>query len=260
MDYETILWAVDDGVGTLTLNRPDVLNAFNPRMTTEIQDVLKQAERDRAVRCLVITGAGRAFSSGEDLKAREADGSQSFGEAVRSRYNPIILRMRALPKPILAAVNGVAAGAGMSVALAADLRIASDQARFIEVFTRVGLVPDSGSSYFLPWLVGLGKAAELCLLGDDVPADEALRLGLVNKVVPAADLAAATLAWATRLAHGPTVAYGLTKRALNRSLESTLPQVLEYEAFGQEAAGRTADHQEALAAFLAKRPPAFKGE
>src|SRR5438270_9259238 len=185
MEYQTIQWAVEEGVGTLTFNRPEVLNAFNRQMTDEIQDALKQAERDKGVRCLVITGAGRAFSSGEDLKARVAEGGGNFGDTLRVRYNPIVQKMRAMGKPIIAAVNGVAAGAGMSIALAADLRIASDKAKFIEIFSRIGLVPDSGSSFFLPWLVGLGKAAELCLLAEEVPADEALRIGLVNKVVPA---------------------------------------------------------------------------
>jgi 2-(1,2-epoxy-1,2-dihydrophenyl)acetyl-CoA isomerase len=260
VDYQTITWAVQDGVATLTFNRPDVLNAFNKQMTDEIQDALRQAEKSKEVRCLVVTGAGRAFSSGEDLKAHQADGTRSLADSVRIRYNPIILKMRSLEKPIIASVNGVAAGAGCSLALAADLRIAADNARFIEVFTRVGLVPDSGSSFFLPWLVGIGKAAELCLLAEDVPADEALRIGLVNKVVPAADLASATAAWATKLAHGPTAAYGLTKRALNRALSGQLHEVLEYEMHGQETAGRTADHKEALAAFLEKRAPVFRGE
>jgi 2-(1,2-epoxy-1,2-dihydrophenyl)acetyl-CoA isomerase len=260
VEYQTITWVLSEGVGTLTLNRPEVLNAFNRQMTDEIQDVLKQAERDKAVRCLVITGAGRAFSSGEDLKAHRDSGPGSIAEAVRTRYNPIILKMRALEKPIIAAVNGVAAGAGCSLALAADLRIASDKARFIEAFSRIGLVPDSGSTFFLPWLVGYSKAAELCFLAEDVPAGEALRIGLVNKVVPADELEAATAAWATKLAQGPTVAYGLTKRALNRALHAPLHEILEYEMYGREAAGRTADFREAVAAFLEKRSATFKGE
>ena len=263
MDYETILWEVNEGVGKLTLNRPDVLNAFNRRMTDEIQDALKAAERDRAVRVLVIAGAGRAFSSGEDVKARQAEpgqGSGAFGETLRTRYNPIISRMRGMDKPIIAAVNGVAAGAGMSLALAADLRVASEKARFIEVFVRIGLVPDSGSSFFLPWLVGIGKAMELCLLGDEVGAEEALRIGLVNRVVPADELDAATMAWATRLAQGPGRAYGLIKRQLNRALTADLQEMLEYEVHNQETAGRTADHREALQAFVEKRPASFKGE
>ncbi len=260
MEYQTITWVVREGVGTLTLNRPEVLNALNKQMTDEIQDVLKQAERDKTVRCLIITGAGRAFSSGEDLKAHRESGPESIADSVRSRYNPIIMKIRALEKPIIASVNGVAAGAGCSLALAADLRIASDKAKFIEAFARIGLMPDSGSTFFLPWLVGYSKAAELCFLAEDVPADEALRIGLVNKVVPAAELEAATAAWANKLAQGPTVAYGLTKRALNRALHAPLHEILEYEMYGQEAAGRTADFREAVAAFLEKRPATFKGE
>ncbi len=260
MEYQTVLWAVDGGVATLTLNRPDVLNALNKQMTDEIQDALKQAERDKAIRCLVITGAGRAFSAGEDLRAHAGGVRASVADAVRTRYNPIVLKMRGLEKPIIAAINGVAAGAGMSLALAADLRIASDKAKLIMAFSRIGLVPDSGGSYFLPWLVGLGKAAELCMLAEDVLADEAWRIGLVNRVVPADQLVSATAEWANKLAQGPTVAYGLTKRALNRAMHAQLHEILEYEGHGQETASRTADAQEAIAAFVEKRTPHFKGE
>jgi len=260
VEYQTIQWAVEGGVATLTLNRPDVLNALNKQMTDEIQDALKQSERDKAIRCLVITGAGRAFSAGEDLRAHTGGVRASVADAVRTRYNPIVLKMRGLEKPIIAAINGVAAGAGMSLALAADLRIASDKAKLIMAFTRIGLVPDSGGSYFLPWLVGLGKAAELCMLAEDVPADEAWRIGLVNRVVPADQLVSATAAWANKLAQGPTVAYGLTKRALNRAMHAQLHEILEYEGHGQETASRTHDAQEAIAAFVEKRTPTFKGE
>ena len=262
MAYDTILYEVAGGIGTITLNRPDVLNALNKQMTDELQDVLKAAERDRAVRCLVLTGAGRAFSSGEDLKARQAAGGDqmAFGGTLRDRYNPIIRRMRGMDKPILGAINGTAAGAGMSLALACDLRIASDKAKFIEVFARVGLVPDSGSSFFLPWLVGIGKALELCLLADDCPAEEALRIGLVNRVVPADQLETATRDWATRLAQGPSKAYALIKRQLNRALTADLETMLDYEVYNQETAGHTADYAEALAAFVEKRPAVFKGK
>jgi 2-(1,2-epoxy-1,2-dihydrophenyl)acetyl-CoA isomerase len=260
VDYETILYTLDEGVLTITLNRPDVLNAFNRQMTTEIQDALKKAERDPTVRCIVFTGAGRAFSSGEDLKARAADGASDFGSTLRQRYNPIILKMRNMDKPVLGAINGVAAGAGCSLALACDLRIASEKARFIEVFVRVGLVPDSGSSFFLPRLVGLGKAMEMAFLGDEVAADEALRLGLVNRVVPPEELESATRELALRLAKGPTKAIGLAKRAMNRALSSDLEELLEYEVYAQEIAGATADHKEGLAAFSEKRPPEYIGK
>ncbi|MDR5684286.1 MAG: enoyl-CoA hydratase-related protein [Armatimonadota bacterium] len=257
--YETILYEVSDGVLTVTLNRPEVLNAFNDRMSHEVQDALRRAERDKAVRCVVVTGAGKGFCSGQDLRDRAGDESFSFVDSLRRRYNPIILKLRTIEKPVIAAVNGVAAGAGCSLALAADLRIASETASFIEVFARVGLVPDSGSTYFLPRLVGLGKAFEMCYLTDPVSADEAARIGLVNWVVPPAQLEAKTREVAGRLSRGPTRAYALTKRAINRNLFSDLDSALDYEAMVQEIAGRTSDHREGVAAFLAKRAPSYLG-
>lgn len=260
MDYETILYNNEDGALTLTLNRPDVLNAFNSKMGSELLDALKKAERDPAVRAIVITGAGRAFSSGEDLKARQAEGITEFGATLRERYNPIIIKLRTIEKPILASVNGVAAGAGCSLALACDMRIASEKASFLEAFVRVGLVLDSGASFLLPRLVGLGKAAEMAFLGDTIKADEALSLGLVNRVVPHEDLESATRELAARLATSPTKAIGLMKRAMNRALTTELVDVLEYEVYAQEAAGGTADHKEGMAAFLEKRPAKFIGK
>ncbi len=256
---DSILLDPREGILTITLNRPDVLNAFNDLMLRELHDALRQAARDAAVRCVVLTGAGRGFCSGQDLRDRGA-ATFSFSESLRSRYNPVILQIRTMEKPVIAAVNGVAAGAGCSLALAADLRIASDRASFIEVFARVGLVPDSGSTYFLPRLVGLGKALELSYMADPVDAQEALRLGLVNRVVPHDDLPAQTALLAQRLAAGPTRGYGLTKRAINHALHAPLEQTLDYEAALQEIAGRTADHREGVAAFLEKRQANFKGE
>src|SRR5688500_707819 len=247
MEYEAILYDLNEGVLTITLNRPDVLNAFNRKMTDEILDALKKAERDPNVRCIVMTGAGRAFSSGEDLKARQGGEGGNFGSTLRDRYNPIVLKMRNIEKPVLGSINGVAAGAGCSIALACDLRIASEKASFIEVFVRVGLVPDSGSSFFLPRLVGMGKAMEMAFLGDEVGADEALRLGLVNRVVPAEELEAATREMALRLAMGPTKAIGLAKRAINRALAMDLESLLDYEVYAQEIAGASSDHKEGLA-------------
>ncbi|WPD18883.1 enoyl-CoA hydratase/isomerase family protein [Thermaerobacter composti] len=257
--YTTILAAREGGVLTLTLNRPEVLNAFNRTMTSELLDALRQAERDPEVRCVVITGAGRAFSAGEDLKSRQEGGERSFIASLRERYNPLILRLRTMEKPVIAAVNGVAAGAGLGLALACDLRIASEQARFGQVFVKVGLAPDSGTSLFLLQLVGLGKALEMAFFGDLVPADEALRLGLVNRVVPHEELAAATREWAQRLAAGATRAMGLAKRAFNFAAGAALAQVLEYEAYLQEIAGHTEDHREGVRAFLEKREPRFQG-
>ena len=257
--YTTILAERDGGVLTVTLNRPEVLNAFNRTMTDELLDVLRRAERDPEVRCVVLTGAGRAFSAGEDLKGRQEGGEKSFIASLRERYNPLILKVRTMEKPVLAAVNGVAAGAGLGLALACDLRIASDQARFGQVFVRVGLAPDSGTSLFLLQLVGLGKALEMAFFGDLVPADEALRIGLVNRVVPHDELAAATREWAQRLAAGATRAMGLAKRAFNFAAGAALAEVLEYEAYLQEIAGHTADHAEGVRAFLEKREPRFQG-
>jgi len=180
---DTIIVEQSGGVMAITLNRPDVLNAVNDQMAGELRDTLRQGTRDAAVRCVVITGAGRGFCSGQDLRDR-AGGQTSYREHLHATYNPVISLIRTMEKPVLAAVNGVAAGAGCSLALAADLRVASERASFIEVFSRVGLVPDSGSTWFLPRLVGLGKALELAYLAEPVDAQEALRLGLVNRVVP----------------------------------------------------------------------------
>ena len=257
---DSILLTQQDGVLTITLNRPEVLNAFNDQMLRELHDTLRQAARDAAVRCVVLTGAGRAVCAGQDLRDRTGTATFSLSESLRSRYNPVILLLRTMEKPVVAAVNGVAAGAGCSLALAADLRIASDRASFIEVFARVGLVPDSGSTYFLPRLVGLGKAFELAYTAEPVEASEALRLGLVNRVVPHDELVPQSRALATRLAAGPTRGYGLTKRAINFGLSVALDQALDYEAYLQEVAGRSADHREGVAAFLQKRQANFKGE
>lgn len=257
---DMILTEQRDGVLTITLNRPDVLNALNDQMLEELHEALRQAARDAAVRCVVLTGAGRGFCSGQDLRDRSGAQVISFGESLRRRYNPVILRIRSMEKPVMAAVNGVAAGAGCSLAFAADLRIASERASFIEVFARVGLVPDSGSTYLLPRLAGLGKAFELAYTADPVDAQEALRLGLVNRVVSHDDLIPQTAALARRLAGGPTRGHGLTKRAINFGLHATLEQSLDYEAYLQDVAGRTADHREGVAAFLEKRQANFKGE
>ena len=263
--FETLRVETADGVCTVTLNRPDSLNSINDQMTSELAGAVKQLRRDDSARCIVLTGAGRAFCSGQDLgdlKKKYADPNYTphLGDDLRRRYNPIITGLRDLEKPVIAAVNGVAAGAGLSLALACDLRLASDKASFIEVFVNVGLVPDSGGTFFLPRLVGLGKALELCFTGDKVPADEALRLGLVNQVVPGDDLMKATAELAKKLAGLPTRALGLMKRLLYRSLNSDLDAALEAEAFAQETAALSSDHREGVTAFFEKRPPKFQGK
>lgn len=263
--YETLLVRDDGAVRVISLNRPDVLNAFNNRMTEELTDAFKKVERDEAVRCVVLTGEGRAFCSGQDLADLEAKyrsgESIVLGERLRKGYNPLIRRIVELEKPVIAAVNGVAAGAGCSLALACDLRIASEKASFIEVFINVGLVPDSGSSYFLPRIVGLAKALEMCITGDKVPAEAALALGLVTRVTPVEELMTAAIALAHKLATSPTRAIGLTKRLLYQGAAvATIADQLEAEAFAQETAGRTQDHREGVMAFLDKRKPGFVGK
>ena len=256
--YETLLAETHDGVRVLTLNRPDVLNAVNAQMGRELLQALRDAERAAEVRCVLLAASGRGFCAGADLR-EQVPGRTSLGDLLRERYNGIVLRMRTMEKPVIAAINGVAAGAGCNLALAADLRVASERATFIEVFSRVGLIPDSGGTWLLPRLVGMGRALEMMFFADPMDALTAERLGLVNRVVPHDELMAQTKEWAARLAAGPTRAYGLIKRGVNRALALDLEGALEYEAHLQEVAGRTEDHREGVAAFLAKRRPQYTG-
>ncbi|MGZ6312940.1 MAG: enoyl-CoA hydratase-related protein [Candidatus Limnocylindrales bacterium] len=248
-----------EGVLTLTLDRPEALNALDRTLKRELLAAFRAAAQDGAVRAVVLTGAGRAFCAGQDLREAGLSGA-AISREVRERYVPLILAIARLEKPVLAAVNGVAAGAGLSLALACDLRLASSAASFLCAFGRVGLVPDSGLSWFLPRLVGPGRAAEMVLTTEPVDAATAERIGLVNRVVAADALVAETQALAARLAAGPPIALGLAKRALARGQVTDLEAVLEYEAELQTAAGRSRDHAEGVAAFLEKRPARFRGE
>ncbi len=260
--YNTLLYTLFNNVLTITLNRPDVYNAFNEAMKKELYDALKEAEKDPNVRCIVLRGAGdKAFCSGQDLKEHSGkDTRRSLKESLEKSYNPLVRRMRNMEKPIIGMINGVAAGAGMSVALACDMRIMAESAKLIEVFIRIALVPDTGSHWFLPRLVGMAKAFEYAALGNDIGAAEAERVGLVNKVVPAAELEKTTMELAGKLAKAPTKSIGLIKRTLNKALSSDLDSLLDYEAYIQEIASLTEDHKEGVQAFLEKRPAQFKGK
>ncbi len=250
-----------NGVATLVLNRPDRLNALTSVMTAEILDALKTCARDDGIRCLVITGAGRGFCAGQDLEELQSvQGLSSVGDHLRHGFNQVVLGLRQLEKPVLGAINGVAAGAGLGIAFATDLRIASDKARLNTTFIGIGLVPDTGVSWFLHQLAGPARAFELLATGAAVDAVEAQRIGLVNQVVRAAEFENAVAALALRLAHGPTRGIGLTKRVLNKVADLDLAAALEYEAQVQDIAIRTTDHREGVAAFLAKRPPNFQGK
>jgi 2-(1,2-epoxy-1,2-dihydrophenyl)acetyl-CoA isomerase len=236
-----------------------VYNALNDGITYELQDALKKVSKDEAIRVLVLTGEGKAFCSGQDLKAASGQEERSFLDSLHKRYNPIISAMRSLPKPIICRLNGVAAGAGCSLALACDMIIASEGATLIQVFINIGLVPDSGSSYFLPRLVGSAKAFELCSMGNKVTAHEALQLGLVNRVAPANELDNVLKEYTDYFSKAPTKSVGLIKRMLEKSATATLDEMLEYEAYCQEIAGTSGDYKEGVSAFLEKRKPDFKG-
>jgi 2-(1,2-epoxy-1,2-dihydrophenyl)acetyl-CoA isomerase len=257
MDFQILKYEVKEGVARITLNRPEVYNALNDVITYELQEAFKVVAKDEQVRVIVLTGEGKAFCSGQDLKE---NGKRSFLESLQKRYNPIIRAIRNLPKPVVGRLNGVAAGAGCSLALACDILVASEEATLIEVFVNIGLVPDSGSSFFLPRLTGMAKAFELCSMGSRVKAKEALALGLVNKVVPASQLDSAVKEYTDYFANAPTRAIGLIKKMLNKSATSSLEEMLEYEAYCQEIAGNTLDYQEGVKAFLEKRKPVFLGK
>ena len=255
--YETIRYDLADGVATITLNRPESLNALNTTMRRELLAAVKRAGRDDAVRAVVITGEGRGFCSGADLRGGSAE--RAFRRVLTDEYNPLIRAIRELPKPVIAAVNGVAAGAGVSLALACDLIYAADEARLILAFVRIGLVPDSGSTRTLVRALGRHRAAALMFSGEPLPAAEAHAAGLVNGVVPGGELAATVRAAAATMAAAPTRAIGLAKRAINHAEDALLPESLEMEAALQELAGRTQDHAEGSAAFAEKREPRFIG-
>jgi len=258
---EAVLLRRDGAVTELILNRPEQLNAIDEQVAAQLRDGLVTVGRSRECRCLVITGSGRGFCSGQALPKAEvsAELPQDVAGLVRERYNPLVTLIRQLPIPVLAAVNGVAAGAGFALALAADLRVASQDAWFSCGFAKIGLVPDTGASFFLPRYLGLPRAIQLALTGERITAEAAAELGLVAKVFPASTFAGDYLEFAQELAAGPTRAYALTKQAFRQALESTLEDQLELEATLQQEAAETGDFQEGLRAFREKRPPRFSG-
>ena len=257
-----VLVSLDAGVLTVTLNRPDKLNAFVPDMHRELRAALERAKDEAAIRAVLLTGAGRGFCAGQDLSERNvAPGSAPIDLSVSlgSNYNPLVRRLRELPKPVVCAVNGVAAGAGANLALACDLVIAARSASFVQSFTRIGLVPDSGGTYFLPRLVGSARAMGLALLGDQLSAEDAERWGLIWKVVDDSRIMEEAMAVAKKLAAGPTKGYGLIKKALYASPGNSLDAQLDLERDLQREAGFSEDYREGVAAFMQKRGPQFKG-
>lgn len=255
-ETEILLTQLEDGVLTLTLNRPKV-NAFNFELIAALQGAFKQAERDDQARCVVLTGAGDNFSAGQDVNVfLEAQGS-SYREHLLRTYNPLILQIRRLEKPVIAALNGAVSGAALGIALACDLRIASERARFVVGFAGIGLAPDSAVSLLLPALIGLGRATEFAFSNTPIDAQQALAWGLVNRVVPVEQLHPQATMVARLLAQGPVHAMGLAKRAFNKAILGNLEQVLDYEAYLQDIASKGSEHQEGVRAFLEKRPPKF---
>jgi len=257
-----VLTSVDSGVLQVTLNRPEKLNAFNPEMHGELRKALERAADEAAVRAVLLTGAGRAFCAGQDLAERDVSAGAApidLSVSLGSHYNPLVRRLRELPKPVVCAVNGVAAGAGANIALACDIVLAARSASFIQSFARIGLVPDSGGTWFLPRLVGRARAMGLALLGDKLTAEQALEWGLIWKVFEDQDLLRESTALCRSLAEGPTKGYGLIKKAMNASSGNSLDAQLDLERDLQREAGLSEDYREGVSAFKEKRPPKFKG-
>lgn len=257
---DSIVFEKDGFVGKITLNRPEVFNSFNREMASLLHAILDRCREDPEVRAILLTGAGKAFCAGQDLQEVTGQDAPSLENIVNHTYNPTIKRLREIEKPIVCAVNGVAAGAGANIAIACDITVAKESASFVQAFSKIGLIPDSGGTYFLPRIIGRQRATALMMLSDKITAREAEEMGMIYKVFKDTDFEAEAMTLAQRLAHLPTQALGLTKRALNYSLDNDLNKQLAIEEQLQSTAGNTYDYKEGVAAFLEKRKPVFKGE
>lgn len=260
MSYQYILSLIENGVLTIKLNRPDVLNSFTIPMAREVQNALDEASDNDEIRAVYITGEGRGFCAGQDLSEAIAEGGPSIQDIVNQTYNPIIKKIRNLEKPVICGVNGVAAGAGANIAFACDITLASETASFIQSFSKIGLIPDSAGTYFLPRLIGMQRATALMMLADKISAEQAYQYGLIYKVCASEQLQTEAMGIALTLAKLPTVGLGLTKRALNKGLSNDLDSQLEVEAELQDLAAKSNDHKEGVKAFLEKRLPVFTGK
>ena len=258
---KSIINEIQNGIATITMNRPEVFNSFNREMALLLQDELDKCEKDSTVRAIVISGKGKAFCAGQDLKeVTSPELNPGFKKILEEHYNPIVARIRKIEKPIIAAVNGVAAGAGANIALSCDVVIASEYASFIQAFSKIGLIPDSGGTFFLPRLIGFQKASALMMLGDKVSALDAEKLGMVYKVVPSENFEEEVQKIATTLSKMPTKALGMTKRLLNKSMTNSLEDQLDMEGKLQIEAAQSEDYAEGVNAFVEKRTPNFKGK